>query len=206
MKPRLRHLSIEKTRHGKSVVYFRRGQERRVRLPDPSSPQFRTAYDAAFEGNPLPYVRQMPPTKVALRRGRTKTALEQALRAAKGRAKHKGVPFDLTLTHLFELAEVQDYRCALTGIEFFTRSEQACRVAPFVPSIDRIVPRGGYVCGNVRLTVFAINAMMLDWGEDVFDQVASSYRYWKTKRHQSMVAPDIQCVAPQNKSSKNSAL
>lgn len=189
MKPRFKHLIFEKTRHGRAVVYFRRDNGARVRMPDPDSKGFREAYDAAFSGNPLPHVRDMQPTKLEHRRGRTKTALEQALRAARGRATRKGLPFDLTLEGLFEIAETQGYRCALTGIEFFATSDSKCRIQPFVPSIDRVVPARGYVSGNVRLTVFAVNAMMLDWGEGVFDQVARSYRYWKTKRGQNSAAP-----------------
>lgn len=41
----------ERTRHGRSVLYFRRGKGRRLRLPDdPTSPDFEAAYRAALAG------------------------------------------------------------------------------------------------------------------------------------------------------------
>ena len=41
----------ERTRHGRSVFYFRRGKGRRTRLPDdPTSPEFEAAYRAALTG------------------------------------------------------------------------------------------------------------------------------------------------------------
>ena len=41
----------ERTRHGRWVLYFRRGKGRRIRLPDnPASPEFEAAYRAALAG------------------------------------------------------------------------------------------------------------------------------------------------------------
>lgn len=39
------------------------------------------------------------------------------------------------------------------------------------PSIDRIIPSLGYVPGNIRLVVYAVNAAMNEWGEAVFWQI-----------------------------------
>lgn len=182
MSIRRRYVQVEKTRHGKSTFYFRRNDGPRVRLPAPESPSFMPAYQAALSGKPIPHVRDMPASKIGTRRAKTKKLLAKALRAAQARSRKKGLPCELDLQFLFDLAEAQNYRCALTGIEFFFDHHAKCRVAPYVPSIDRINPKRGYVRDNVRLTVFAVNAMMLDWGEDVFQQVANSYRYWRTKR------------------------
>ena len=45
----------ERTRHGRRVLYFRRGKGRRIRLPDDTeSPEFQAAYQAALTGNPPP--------------------------------------------------------------------------------------------------------------------------------------------------------
>ena len=53
----------EKTRHGRWVLYFRRGKGQRVRLPDePGTPDFDAAYQAALSGNvPAPKARSAPP-------------------------------------------------------------------------------------------------------------------------------------------------
>lgn len=200
MKTRLKFLRVDKTRHGKRVVYFRRGDGPRIRLPDDmESPIFTDAYRAAFAESPLPHVRDMPKTKVELRRGRTKGALESALRAARTRSRKKNVPCSLTLEYLFDIAERQEYRCCLTGIEFFANSDAKCRVNPFIPSIDRIDPKLGYTRENVRLTIFAVNAMMLDWGEEVFRQVANSYRYWGTKQPRSIAERSVKSAEPERK-------
>ena len=49
----------EKTRHGRWVLYFRRGKGRRVRLPDdPTAVEFHDAYQAALTGNAPPATRE----------------------------------------------------------------------------------------------------------------------------------------------------
>lgn len=50
----------EKTRHGKIVFYFRVGKGDRIRLPDnPSSKQFKVAYQAACRGKKFEHTRQI---------------------------------------------------------------------------------------------------------------------------------------------------
>tara|TARA_R110002167_G_scaffold42512_3_gene129103 strand:- start:1058 stop:2113 length:1056 start_codon:yes stop_codon:yes gene_type:complete len=51
------HVVREKTRHGKIVWYFRRGHEKRIRLPDEyGSTAFEAAYEAALYGLPKPVI------------------------------------------------------------------------------------------------------------------------------------------------------
>lgn len=47
------YVSIETTRHGKKVAYFRRGKGQRIRMPnaDPSSKAFKDAYEAVLAGD-----------------------------------------------------------------------------------------------------------------------------------------------------------
>ncbi len=53
-RPRKPYLQREVTRHGKTVWYFRRGKEKRIRLPGLyGSPEFNEAYDAAYAGKPI---------------------------------------------------------------------------------------------------------------------------------------------------------
>jgi len=44
----------ERTRHGKTVFYFRQGHGKRIRLPDYGSPEFDEAYKAALTGDTVP--------------------------------------------------------------------------------------------------------------------------------------------------------
>ena len=51
-KPKLRHVHVERTRHGRVVFYFRRGSGPRVRLPDMADKGFEAAYAACLAGSP----------------------------------------------------------------------------------------------------------------------------------------------------------
>jgi hypothetical protein len=92
---------------------------------------------------------------------------------ARRRAAKIGKPFDLTPEFLDRLLAAQGDRCALTGIPF--EEPVKGRNNPFVMSLDRIDSQGGYTQDNVRLVIFAMNAALGPWGEDVFRQVAAAY-------------------------------
>jgi hypothetical protein len=184
-------LTFDTSRHGQRRVYYRRGRGPRVRLPDDlNSAEFVRAYHAAVSDIPIEDVRHMKPTPIQLRRGKTEDILAGAIRSARTRARQKGVPFALTIDHLIALVRKNDYRCEITGIEFFAKHTSAGRVNPYTPSIDRIEPKLGYVEGNVRVVIYAVNAMILDWGEPLFIRVANSYRYWsRTKNKRKGPSP-----------------
>jgi integrase len=60
-RPRRPYVQKEVTRHGKTVWYFRRGKEARIRLPGTfGSKEFNAAYDAAVSGTPLPEKTKAP--------------------------------------------------------------------------------------------------------------------------------------------------
>lgn len=181
---KLKYVQIETTRHGTVAVYFRRNRRARIRLPnDMESVEFKECYQAALDDRPLPVakrlldVRDMKPTAIELRKQRSEKKMKSALHAAKVRAKRKGLAFDLDRDFLLSMLDDQGHRCALTGIEFFAKIDNTSRIDPCTPSIDRIVPSRGYVKGNVRLVLYAMNAMLNDWGEGVFIKIANSYRY-----------------------------
>lgn len=52
------YVLTERTRHGKVVFYFRRGEGRRQRLPDPTAPDFQAVYARCLAGVPLPAPRE----------------------------------------------------------------------------------------------------------------------------------------------------
>lgn len=181
-----KHVYFERNRYGLMRVYFRKGKGQRFRLPDDlSSEEFRQSYAAALASIPIPHVRDMPVTPIERRKQRTEATIKGALRSAHTRARQKRVPFDIDLDYMLAMAVQQEFRCALSGIEFFAAHSWPGRVDPYTPSIDRIEPALGYVRGNVRIVIYAVNAMLLDWGESLFVQIANSYRYWsRTKNAQ----------------------
>lgn len=158
---------------------------------DMQSTAFHICYSAALAGEPVPDYRFMLTTPIEERRTRSVATINGAFRSARTRARVKGVPFDLDRPFLLSMAEDQRFRCALTGIEFFAANVRASRVDPYTPSIDRIIPSLGYTKGNVRLVIYAANAMLLDWGEELFVRVANSYRTWeRTNKGRSVPAPN----------------
>lgn len=180
-----KYVRREVTRHGRVTYYFQRGHGPRVRLPDVEAANFRSCYDRAFAG--AADVREMPISPIALRKQRVERALRGGLSAAKARSKTKSVPFELTLDWLLETAQRQDFRCCLTGIEFFAKSGTLGKIDPYAPSLDRRVPAKGYTPDNVRIVIRAVNTMLLDWGDEIFSRVANSYRYWQRTNGDSSI-------------------
>jgi len=172
----------ETTRHGKEVFYFRVHDGQRLRLPPLDHPNFASEYAKAVKDAPLPHVGQMPRASTIFRKQKCEKAIIQSLKSARGRSLRKSLPFDIDRDWLLDKLIEQDFCCAMTGIQFFSAHISKGKKNPFAPSLDRIDPALGYTRANVRIIVFALNAMMLDWGPKVVDQVVNSARIWRTKR------------------------
>lgn len=92
------------------------------------------------------------------------------IQAAKSRAKKKSIPFDL-LDHVDYYHQIINVGlCELTGLLFSKEHG-----SPFAPSLDRIEPKLGYVHGNVRVILFALNMGLGKWGEAPYAQIAGAY-------------------------------
>lgn len=89
------------------------------------------------------------------------------------RCSKKGIPFDLDIYQKEIQERINAGVCEVSGVSLnLTASEGR----PFnTPSIDRIVPEEGYVYRNIRITAFAVNAMMGDWGEKVALEIMQSW-------------------------------
>lgn len=175
---RPKYVHRERTRHGKTVYYFRRGNGPRVRLNgELGSQEFWKDYALAASGPQVPIVprrERLDPAQRA-RRNEISLCVRRALPAAKHRAKKRGMAFDLTEEWVLEQMERQGLKCALTGIPFLD-DDAHYRVRAYAPSLDRIDNSFGYTTDNVRIVIFAVNAMLLDWGEEIFHRVAEGYR------------------------------
>lgn len=95
---------------------------------------------------------------------------DQAVRAAKHRAKKGWLPFDLDL-HREELRAKIYTGCELTGIPFTLGGDRDWDS----PSFDRIEPEKGYVYSNVRVICWALNSAFGYWGEKKFELVARAW-------------------------------
>lgn len=161
----------ETTRHGKTVYYYRPSDaSARIRLrSEPGTPEFDEAYRAAKNAPPI-----VSKARLKLRH-RVDQALRNSLLGAQKRAAQKGVPFELSLVWALDAADAQDMRCALTGIQFFSTPRSTSANDPYRPSIDQISPGKGYTKDNCRIVIYAVNVMLFDWGEEVFEAVARAY-------------------------------
>lgn len=101
-------------------------------------------------------------------------ALDVAIENARQRASRREIPFDITRSHLVDLLEAANGKCALSGLPFDPKFDPQARYAhnPYGISIDRIIPAGGYTVGNVRLVLTALNFAINQWGLDAYLHIA----------------------------------
>lgn len=64
--------------------------------------------------------------------------------------------------------------------------------------------RQGYTPDNVRVVVFALNMMLSDWGQEVFDQIINAYKHHK--RRKSIPGPEGHEPAPETIFNENNGI
>lgn len=79
-------------------------------------------------------------------------------------ARRRGLEFTVTKEYLWELFELQDRKCAYTGIDLI-HGQNA--------SLDRIDSDAGYIEGNVQWVDWTINRMKLNIKHDEFVRLCS---------------------------------
>jgi len=87
-----------------------------------------------------------------------------------GRIK-QGVDYELTSEDLIDLWEIQDGKCALSGVLMTHQRDGTYgdkKQKDFNASIDRINPNGPYVRENAQLVAARVNIMKHTLGEDMF--------------------------------------
>jgi hypothetical protein len=103
------------------------------------------------------------------------------LRSTAKRAKKLGKAFDLDDAWLVD--RLARGCCELSGLPFRLDAAVVKRHA-FSPSIDRIDTKSGYVSGNCRVILFALNVSLGSWGMQVYMDLAEAM----LKRHRLAVA------------------
>lgn len=170
----MKYLNKEIARHGKTVYYFRKAGEPRIRLPDAlGSPEFFQAYGLALEGRACCPAKSIASVARALS---VSSCLEECLKRARSRAREKRLAFDLNLLWLKAEVESNNYACAVTRIPFRFIGPDTRKIRnPFAPSIDRVDSALGYTRDNARVVLYAFNIMLSDWGESVFESIGAAY-------------------------------
>lgn len=82
------------------------------------------------------------------------TILQARLRAAKGRAIKKKLPFSIELNHLLSLWEKQQGKCFYTGLDMTYKHDNEKSLSV---SLDRIIPSKGYMPDNITLCCWRVN-------------------------------------------------
>lgn len=102
--------------------------------------------------------------------------LRNAFVAAQKRAVKRKIPFEIDWQGILDLLASQNGRCAVTGLKFELRTTigRARRREPFRPSLDQINAGAGYVPGNCRLVLVAVNLALGAWGDEVFFRIAEA--------------------------------
>lgn len=98
---------------------------------------------------------------------------KRLLRAARERARAKGVPFNLTLGWIE--GRIAAGSCELTMEAFHMGKPVKGRVHAFAPSIDRIVPEKGYTKKNCRMVLAHVNLAINEFGQEAFRRLCLRY-------------------------------
>jgi hypothetical protein len=86
--------------------------------------------------------------------------LQRMVTDARTRARHAGLPFDLTLEWLLGVLNKSDYTCERTGMPFIFTSAAASEgpySSPWAPTLDQIAPGGGYTEDNTQVVCIMYN-------------------------------------------------
>lgn len=88
---------------------------------------------------------------------------------ARSKALIKNLKFNIDYKYVHSLCK--NGKCAITGIEFKTTGGKN----PYSPSLDRIVPELGYIMGNVRVILWALNAFKNKWSDSEIYPIAKQF-------------------------------
>lgn len=89
-------------------------------------------------------------------------------------ARDRGIPFNITLTHIRDLFIRANGKCELTGIKFSNEVHAGSGKRPWAPSIDRRESSKGYEPDNVRLVCISVNIALSDFGDEILKKIAES--------------------------------
>lgn len=100
--------------------------------------------------------------------------VSRSLQNAKHRAAKKKLNFTIDAQLVVSLIEKQDWKCAVSGIDFQPNYDVEGRFTynPYGISIDRIDCSEGYTRGNIQLVLTAVNFAMNEWGEEIYRDIA----------------------------------
>lgn len=108
------------------------------------------------------------------RKGNLKAILQHKINQYRACAKQKGVPYNLNVKYLIDLFNKQEGKCYYSGkiMTVATNGGRGHRTSLFLSpdqiSLDRLIPKKGYVEGNVAWCTWQINTVKNSFTEDQF--------------------------------------
>lgn len=107
---------------------------------------------------------------------RSKFRAEYLVDSIRRRCAKSGIDFNLA-DHIDEIRRrINAAKCEVTCYPLdLSPLEKKSEMRPNAPSIDRVNPALGYVIENIRVVCWAVNAAMLNWGEDRFIPIATAW-------------------------------
>lgn len=118
--------------------------------------------------------------------------LSGLVRHARASSHKNGLSIDIDIEYVRKLWDDAGGRCAISGEPFSLEfSEKFNRANPYRPSLDRINPNRGYVKGNVRLVLWALNAGIADFGLEIYMKVAQAVLKNNPSGHVSCSSQEI---------------
>lgn len=110
-------------------------------------------------------------------RRNTQNRYERAYNSAKLKfnfyKEKKQYQFNISLEYALQVAEQQNYKCALTGIPFSDKKTGDKENDALLPSIDRINSKLGYIPGNIQWTTIWANTAKLDYTTEFFHKMCT---------------------------------
>jgi hypothetical protein len=90
---------------------------------------------------------------------RLRQSMQGSIQGAKRREKEKGAmgaEVTVTIDQLMTKLAANDFRCAVTGLAFWSCGK---RFGPTIPTVDRLDPDGDYSDANTRVVLLGVNAL-----------------------------------------------
>ena len=109
-----------------------------------------------------------------------KRAMSKSLSKIRERCKKRNVPFNLDINYLMNIYP-DNGMCPALKIKMMFGGDKANRYNS--PSVDRIIPKKGYIKGNVRFVSFLANAIMNDANADEILKVGNWLKAQDIIRH-----------------------
>lgn len=101
------------------------------------------------------------------RKGTQEFKIKQLYDGARERSRKSELPFDLDVEYIKSLWESTNGCCSVSGTPFDLKPSETFQ-NPNAASLDKIIPKLGYVKGNVRLVTWHVNAAILNFGLPTF--------------------------------------